>query len=350
MPSRAASIRRVVLLFTGVYWEISMWESGPANYPGAAIYSNESGYWQPVSSPRHDIFVDVYPAYRVVGELVDGFRAAGYPTSGRASAGIARDAPEFPAESGGHLDFACHGRLVRLRRPALVRPRRFRICEKPGKCVPSPASASLDFYRTARIGCLLRIASQCTLALGGLFALVGLFHWRRFFSKNRLLALLVPVSMLLLPYALTAAGKLQLGMSSAASSRSQYLPAAALGLLMAWLAGGIFGIVQRRYAKALLPLALVGILSLPLHALAEYEYLRLHNPMEGWGRQVRRFVDLAIYRHNSADVPAGMASVRPVYVPAGVTSEARNYRQTSHRFRMSRSCALRRAGYTPAVR
>jgi hypothetical protein len=157
------------------------------------------------------------------------------------------------------------------------------------------------------------------LALGGLFMLAGLFQWRRFFSKNRLLALLVPVSMLLLPYALTAAGRVQLGMRSAASSRYQYLPAAALGLILAWLAGGIFGIVQRQNAKALFPLALVGILSLPLHALAEYEYLRRHNPMEEWGRQARRFVDLAIYRHNSTDVPAGMACVRPqLYLPAGM--------------------------------
>jgi hypothetical protein len=164
------------------------------------------------------------------------------------------------------------------------------------------------------------VAPVCApLVLGGVFLLAGLFFWRRFISKDRLLSLLVPVSMLLLPYALTAVGRVQLGMSSAASSRYQYLPAAALGLILAWLAGGVFSIAQSRYSKALFPLALVVLLTLPLHAAAGYEYLRRHSPMVEWGRSARRFVDLAVYRANRESVPAGMACVRPeLYLPAAM--------------------------------
>jgi hypothetical protein len=156
------------------------------------------------------------------------------------------------------------------------------------------------------------------LVLGIVFSVAGLFFWRAFLSKDRLLALLVPASLLLLPYALTAVGRVQLGIGSAASSRYQYLAAAALGLIMAWLAGGVFEIAKSRYSNALVALSLVVLLTLPLDALAGYVYLG-RSPMLEWGRSARRFVSLAVYRRNWANAPAGTVCVHPeLYLPAAM--------------------------------
>jgi hypothetical protein len=156
------------------------------------------------------------------------------------------------------------------------------------------------------------------LVLGIVFSVAGLFFWRAFLSKDRLLVLLVPASLLLLPYALTAVGRVQLGIGSAASSRYQYLAAAALGLILAWLAGGVFEIAQSRYSNALVPLSLVVLLTLPLDALAGYVYLG-RSPMLEWGRSARRFVSLAVYRRNWANAPAGTVCVHPeLYLPAAM--------------------------------
>jgi hypothetical protein len=161
-----------------------------------------------------------------------------------------------------------------------------------------------------------RAPLSAPLVLSIIFSVAGLFFWRRFLSKDRMFALLVPLSMLLLPYALTAVGRVQLGIPSAASSRYQYLPAAALGLILAWLAEGVFSIARSQYSNAFLPLALMVLLTLPQHALAGYVHLRRHSPMDGWGQLARRFVSLAVYQRNWANVPAGMVCVRPeLYLP-----------------------------------
>jgi hypothetical protein len=157
------------------------------------------------------------------------------------------------------------------------------------------------------------------LALGGIFLLTGLLFPRRFASKRRLLALLVPLLMLLLPYVLTGLGRAQLGIGFAASSRYQYLPAAALGLILAWTAGGAFRIVKNRYPKALGPLTLLVLATLPVHAIVGYVYLGGHSPAIGWGQSAHRFANLAIYGSDCTCTPAGMACVRPaLYLPNGM--------------------------------
>jgi hypothetical protein len=157
------------------------------------------------------------------------------------------------------------------------------------------------------------------LALPGVFVLAGLFFRRRFFSKARMLTLLAPLSMLLLPYAITAVGRVQDGIGFAASSRYQYLPAAALGLILAWLAGGVFDIAQNGYPNALAPLALVTLLTLPFDSAAGYAYVQVHSPMPEWGRSARRFVRLAVYRTDWDPPPAGMVCVRPeLHLPAAM--------------------------------
>lgn len=157
------------------------------------------------------------------------------------------------------------------------------------------------------------------LLLGGISLLVGLFFRRYFLSKDRLLALLMPVAMLLLPHALAAVGRAQSGTAFAASSRYQYLPAAALGLILAWLAGGIFSIVESRYPKILQPLAVLFLLTLPWHAIAGYEYVGRYSQSLGRGRAAHRFVSLAIDAPHGPLAPPGMACVRPeLYLPPGM--------------------------------
>ncbi len=157
------------------------------------------------------------------------------------------------------------------------------------------------------------------LVLGGLLLLAGFFLGHSFVSPSRLLILLPPISMLLLPYALTVVGRANSGIGLAASSRYQYLAAAALGLMLAWIASGIFEIAQARYPKMLFPLALALLLTLPLHAAAGYLYIRRNSPMVQWGVQARRFVSLAIDRHTWAGVTPSNTCIRPnLYLPTAM--------------------------------
>lgn len=157
------------------------------------------------------------------------------------------------------------------------------------------------------------------LVLGILFLAGGLLFWRAFLAVDRVLLLIVPVVMILGPYALTGVGRLELGVALAASSRYQYLPVAGLALILAWLAGGAFEIAQQRFPAALSLLALVTLLTLPAHAISSYKYVRQHSPRFLWGQQAHRFVDLAIYQRGRPPVPAGMLCAGPeLYLPASM--------------------------------
>jgi len=157
------------------------------------------------------------------------------------------------------------------------------------------------------------------LFLGGLSLAAGLFLWRFFLSRQRLCLLLVPVVLVLGPYLLTGAGRLSMGLNTAASSRYQYLPVAGLALLLVWLVGGVIEIAARRDTMLLFPLGLVALLTLPVHAISGYAYVRQHSPRFLWGEQARRFVDLAIYQRARQPSPAGMACVSPeLNLPASI--------------------------------
>ncbi len=157
------------------------------------------------------------------------------------------------------------------------------------------------------------------MALACLFLCVGIFFPRRFLSGRRLSALAMPIVMLLSPYALTAIGRVQLGMNAAASSRYQYIPAAGLGLIVVWVASGLFVIAKQRYPQLLRPLALVTLLTLPLHAVASYRYIGQHSLLTGWGEEAQRFVSAVVQRPEWKRTPPGMAYVTPeLYLPNGM--------------------------------
>ena len=153
------------------------------------------------------------------------------------------------------------------------------------------------------------------VVLCGFFAVAGLIYRRRFFTKRRAAALVTPLLLLVLPYVLTSFGRVQLGIELAASSRYHYLPAAALGLLAAWTAAGAFEIAPR----AGFWLAMAIMITLPLDAIAGYEYARRHSPFFEWGRNGRRFAELMLNQHDAEQAPAGVACVRPeLYLPASL--------------------------------
>ena len=149
------------------------------------------------------------------------------------------------------------------------------------------------------------------LALSGLFVIVALFFWREALSWKRFGLLAVPTAILLGSYFMTGVGRLSSGLGGGGSSRYQYLPVAGLALVVAWLAGIIFDLVQTLLPNLVWPLGVITLLTIPVHMISGYSYVRQHSPRFAWGDQAHRFVDLAIYQHSWQLVPHGEACVGP---------------------------------------
>lgn len=117
-------------------------------------------------------------------------------------------------------------------------------------------------------------------------------------------------------YLLAGFGRLQTGVAYAASSRYQYLPMAALALVLVWLADIAYEGIRSRFSALRAILSAAILLSLIVHAGSGYQFIRATSPRIAWGREARDFVETMIFRKNTHTAPPGMVVVEPeLYLP-----------------------------------
>ena len=156
-------------------------------------------------------------------------------------------------------------------------------------------------------------AGPLTLAL--VFCCIVVARARRIpWSRMRLLML--PGVWILGAYLLAGFGRLQGGVGYAASSRYQYLPMAALALVVVWLADIACEGIQSRFSALRAALSAAVLLSLVVHAGHGYQLIRATSPRINWGREAHHFVETIIFRKHTREVPPGMVVVEPdLYLP-----------------------------------
>ena len=154
------------------------------------------------------------------------------------------------------------------------------------------------------------------LTLAFIFFLITIVRFRQI-SLRRTLLLVLPGIWILGAYLLVGFGRHQAGAGYAVASRYQYLPMAAMALIIVWLADVVFNSIQRSSTLHAI-LSAVVCLSLVVHAVNGYQIIRATSPRITGGREARHFIDTFIFRRHLPEVPPDMVLGEPEFLPAAL--------------------------------